>query len=163
MRGTMVKTAKEENIKSCGCCVPHESVLQSSFEGAWHDKSKINIMRQEQPLFWQESKQTSFCQAILDNIQANAVIDLTPAKGVLAKACLTCGVPYNGLRVNAGTKLVSVARQALHAKNGLPFWFPRKESVGQGPDSVRLIFICSSQGLVKTLKCPNVQTLRSAV
>lgn len=49
-----------------------------------------------EPLFWQECKPISFWMALLNDLNAKAVFDLTPGSGALAEAAMAAGIQYHG-------------------------------------------------------------------
>lgn len=53
------------------------------------------------PLFWQESKSMELWGSLIDLWSAQAVVDLTPGSGTLAKACLSAGIPYLGFALDS--------------------------------------------------------------
>ena len=46
------------------------------------------------PLFWQERKSVSCWKAILQDVSAKAVFDLTPGSGACGRACMELGLSY---------------------------------------------------------------------
>jgi hypothetical protein len=53
------------------------------------------------PLFWQERKPISFWQALLKDMDAKCVFDLTPGSGACARAAMSLGISYTCLCRNA--------------------------------------------------------------
>ena len=49
------------------------------------------------PLFWQERKTVACWKALMSDVKAKAVFDLTPGSGALARACMELGTNYAGL------------------------------------------------------------------
>ena len=53
------------------------------------------------PLFWQERKSVSCWKAILQDVSAKAVFDLTPGSGCCGRACMELGLSYAGVTQHA--------------------------------------------------------------
>ena len=49
------------------------------------------------PLCWQEVKPKDFWSSLLEATNADHVVDLGAGSGILARACLSPGVPWTGL------------------------------------------------------------------
>ena len=49
------------------------------------------------PAFWGETKTVVTWERLLDEVDANACIDLSPGSGALASACMSRGIQYLGL------------------------------------------------------------------
>ena len=53
-----------------------------------------------QPLFWAEKKTATFFKQLMEDLNVQAVCDLTPGSGTLASACLASGRTYFGVFKN---------------------------------------------------------------
>jgi hypothetical protein len=61
----------------------------------WLDNVPVGV-----PMFWGETKSVATWHQLLEEVQAHAVVDLTPGSGVLASACMQRGTPYVALVAN---------------------------------------------------------------
>jgi len=72
------------------------------------------------PLFWQESKPIAFWVALLQDLRAKAVFDLSPGSGGCAEAAMSMGLLYHGLCGSPSVRspaseLESVSKRARNA------------------------------------------------
>ena len=58
----------------------------------WSDNVPVGV-----PMFWGETKSDVTWNQLLDEVNADCVVDVTPGSGVLASACMARGTPYLGL------------------------------------------------------------------
>ena len=55
----------------------------------------------DQPLFWAERKPVQLFKTLFEDLNAQAVVDLTPGSGTAAKAAVELGLSYVGVALNA--------------------------------------------------------------
>ena len=60
----------------------------------------VKQFRSGVPLFWHETKPAAFWVQLLQDLHVTSVIDLSPGSGVLANACMSCGISYFGICSN---------------------------------------------------------------
>ena len=66
----------------------------------WVDNVPVGI-----PMYWGETKSEVTWNQLLDEVNGDCVVDLSPGSGVLASACMMRGTPY--LRLVGNAQLLS--------------------------------------------------------
>ena len=151
---TRMKISKKHQFTSCG----EATTFQTTFSGvAWRkcremptiplcEKRNVHASSvpavpaapdqyveehgDDQPLFWQESKPIALFTALLQELNIQAVLGVTPGSGACMEAALTLGLPYHGFCINkdhmawlqsvadrAACGIISVSGSSLYAQD----------------------------------------------